>query len=71
MATGPVSTYDNMAQDIFSSLIMATDPEYHLKMADLVLDAMDAIYIEKKFGRAEDFKTKIVYKMAHLISILV
>jgi hypothetical protein len=51
-------------------LVLATDSTYHVKLGDLIFDAIEAIFIEKKFGRAEDFKTKIAAKMAYMLTIL-
>ena len=68
--TSPVSAYDLVAQDLFTSLVLATDPAYHRKLSDLIIDTVDAIFLEKKRGRAEDFKTKILLKLTHLISLV-
>lgn len=68
--TSPVSAYDLVAQDLFTSLVLATDPDYHRKLSDLIIDTVDAIFLEKKRGRAEDFKTKILLKLTHLITLV-
>ena len=68
--TSPVSAYDIVAQDLFTSLVLATDPPYHRKLSDLIIDTVDAIFLEKKRGRAEDFKTKILLKLTHLITLV-
>jgi len=47
-----------------------TEPPYHRKLAELIIDTVDAIFLEKKRGRAEDFKTKILIKLTHLITLL-
>jgi hypothetical protein len=70
LATSPVSSYDSIAQDLFTSIILSTEPSYHRKIADLIITTIDSIFLEKKLGRAEDFKTKILMKLAHLITLL-
>jgi hypothetical protein len=55
---------------LVSSLISATETGYHRKITDLILDTIDALMIEKRSGRAEDFKTRIIVKCSLLIPVV-
>lgn len=69
--TAPVSCYDNFTFDLFASVLANTDFEYHLQMVKVLFEMIEAIFQQKKRGRAENFKTKIIQKGCYLISMII
>ena len=70
LSTGPVQAYDSLTYDVFGRIIVSTDSSYHQRIAGIMVDTIAAIYLQKKRGRAEDFKSKIILKLSHLIGLL-
>lgn len=70
LSTAPLIPYDTLSYDLLSDLILSTEPVYHKRLANLLIDSMVAIYAQKKLGRAEDFKTKISMKFGNLVGII-
>jgi hypothetical protein len=70
LATAPVVAYDQIALDLFSTIISATDNAYHRKIVELLIESIDAILLEKKMKRAENFKSKIYVRCANMITLV-
>ena len=51
-------------------LINNTDTEYHTKLGLSMLTIMETLFEEKKRGKQESFKGKILYKISYLVALI-
>ena len=66
----PVQNFNNLANNLVVKIINNTDSSYHTKLSLSLLSVMEALYDEKKRGKQESFKSKILYKISYLLAII-
>ena len=60
-----------MANAIVLKLINNTDAAYHIQLSKSLMNIMELLFEEKKRGKQEGFKGKILYKLSYLMAIIV
>ena len=66
----PVQNYTQLANNLVLKLVINTDHSYHKSLIQSLFHMMSALYDEKKRGKQEGFKNKILYKISYLIAII-
>jgi len=67
----PVQNYNSLANHIVLKMVNNTDPQYHSILSQALLQIMETLFEEKKRGKQESFKSKILYKLSYLIALIV
>ena len=66
----PVQNYTQLANNLTLKLVINTDHSYHKSLIQSLFAMMSSLYDEKKRGKQEGFKNKILYKISYLIAII-
>ena len=66
----PVQNYTQLANNLTLKLVVNTEPSYHKSLIHSLFHMMSSLYDEKKRGKQESFKNKILYKISYLIAII-
>lgn len=66
----PVQNYNTLANNLTIKLIINTEDSYHKSLIQSLFQMMSGLYDEKKRGKQEGFKNKILYKISYIIAII-
>lgn len=70
MTSLPVQNYNDLANNIVIKLINNTDIDYHKALIGGLFQMMETLFDEKKRGKQESFKSKILYKISYLLALI-
>ena len=60
-----------MANELCMKLINNTSCDYHKTLINGLFTMMNTLFEEKKRGKQEGFKNKILYKISYLLAIII
>ena len=66
----PVQNYNNLANGIVIKLIKNTPADYHKQLIICMFEMMCTLFEEKKRGKQEGFKNKILYKLSYMLALI-
>ena len=66
----PVGNFNTFANHLVVKLVVNTDTEYHKNLIKSFFELMGSLYDEKKRGKLESFKNRILYKVSYILTLI-